>query len=62
MKWIDIKFAVPASNGKYMVFDGCFYVAWLHKFKNGKIKWRSPLGGCCLDHVTHWAPLPDSPK
>lgn len=60
--WISVDFALPAKFGKYMVFDRCFYFAWFHRYKNGKIKWSASPGFERLSSVSHWQPLPESPK
>lgn len=60
-KWISVEFALPSKQGMYMVFDGFPYVAFYKRFKNGKIKWYAPLGGCCINDVSHWMPLPAAP-
>ena len=58
--WVSVKNSLPEKEGAYIVFKTnithLFVAIW-----NGK-EWNSFINHSALKRITHWMPLPQSPK
>ena len=58
MEWINFNIAKPTKSGYYLTFNNQFINTisiWNHKYFKS-------LSGTIVEDITHWMPLPPSPK
>lgn len=63
--WIDVKNELPEKTGDYLIFntDGTVLLYWYDKeYKEWYDKEWYDGSGYQTESVTHWMPLPESPK
>lgn len=62
--WVSVKDRLPEETGEYLFVYDNYYVTigWFNAYK---AEWRlglSRIGPIGPENITHWMPLPESPK
>lgn len=63
-QWVSVEERLPGNTGDYIVHirwaETATVLTYYGQRKNGEQLWRDKDGNCY--NVTHWMPLPESPK
>lgn len=60
-KWSSVEERLPEESGSYLVCTRRSYAFTAHFYLNTN-EWKSHFAGSAGKHITHWMPLPPSPK